>query len=166
MILAADDVRRQFIIKLDYILVFLLLNSGVSELSRSESIEIVWACGKNGWVPYGQKDVDGVSKWRAGTRDTEVRLDGRWTWATEEWRWRLRDNEREIGKSGEPWYIYNWMSFTLPFLLGPVFFRTALPCPGCYHLERGGMSLYDAVGINCKKGATTENQGAGVKYMG
>ena len=30
----------------------------------------------------------------------------------------------------------------------------------------GGMPLHDAVGINCKKGATTENQGSGVKYMG
>ena len=45
-------------------------------------------------------------------------------------------------------------------------FRTALPCSGCYHMERGGMPLHDAVGINCKKGATTENQGSGVKYMG
>ena len=26
--------------------------------------------------------------------------------------------------------------------------------------------LHDAVGINCKKGATTEFQGADVKYMG
>ena len=33
-------------------------------------------------------------------------------------------------------------------------------------LERGGMPLHDAVGINCKKGATTENQGSCVKYMG
>ena len=56
------------------------------------------------------------------------------------------------------------MSFTRPFLLGPVFFRTALPCSG-YHQERGGMPLHDAVGINCKKVATTENQGAYVKYM-
>ena len=30
----------------------------------------------------------------------------------------------------------------------------------------GGMPLHDAVGINCKKGATTENQGSAVKYMG
>ena len=51
------------------------------------------------------------------------------------------------------------MSFMRPFLLGPVFFRTALPCSGGYHLERGGMPLHDAVGINCEKGATTENQG-------
>ena len=58
------------------------------------------------------------------------------------------------------------MSFTLPFLLGTVFFRTAVPCSCGYHMERGGMSLHDAVGINCKKGTTTENQGSGVKYMG
>ena len=58
------------------------------------------------------------------------------------------------------------MSFTRPFLLGPVLFRTALPCSGGYHMERGMMPLHDAVGINRKKGATTENQGSGVKYMG
>ena len=57
------------------------------------------------------------------------------------------------------------MSFTRPFLLGPVFIQTALLCSGGYHLERIGMPLHDAVGINCKKGATTENQCAGVKYM-
>ena len=28
------------------------------------------------------------------------------------------------------------------------------------------MPLYDAVGINCKKSANTENQGSGAKYMG
>ena len=28
------------------------------------------------------------------------------------------------------------------------------------------MPLYDAVGMNCKKSAITENQGVGVKYMG
>ena len=58
------------------------------------------------------------------------------------------------------------MSVTGPFLLGPVFFMTALPCPGGYHLEMGGMPLHDAVGINCKNGTTTEYQGADVKYMG
>ena len=42
------------------------------------------------------------------------------------------------------------MSFTRSFLLGPVFFRTALPCSGGDHMERGGMPLHDAVGINCK----------------
>ena len=39
-------------------------------------IEMVWACGKNIWVPYGKNGVDGRSKWRVGTRETEVRLDG------------------------------------------------------------------------------------------
>ena len=50
------------------------------------------------------------------------------------------------------------------FLLGTVFF--ALPCSGGYHLERGVIPFHDAVGINCEKGATTENQGSVVKYMG
>ena len=57
------------------------------------------------------------------------------------------------------------MSSMRKFLLGPVFFRTALPCSSSYHMERGGMPLRDAVGINCKKGAITENQGSAVKYM-
>ena len=58
------------------------------------------------------------------------------------------------------------MSFTRSSLLGPVFFLTGLPCSGGYHMERGGMPLHDEAGINCRKGATTENQGSGVKYMG
>ena len=53
-----------------------------------------------------------------------------------------------------------------PFLLGPVSFGTTLPCSGGYHLERGEMPFHDAIGINSKNGATTENQGADVKYMG
>ena len=58
------------------------------------------------------------------------------------------------------------MSLTRPSLHDTVFFRTALPCSGGYHMERGGMRLHDAVGINCKNGAITENQGSAVKYMG
>ena len=54
----------------------------------------------------------------------------------------------------------------MPFLFGPVFFWTPLPCSSGYHMERGGMPLHDVVGINCKEGATTENQGPAVKYMG
>ena len=50
-------------------------------------------------------------------------------------------------------------------MLGTVFFRTALPCSGGYHIKRGGIPLHDAVGINCKKGASNENLGSGVKYM-
>ena len=33
---------------------------------------------------------------------------------------------------------------------GPVLFRTALPCTSGYYLERGGVPLYDVVGINCE----------------
>ena len=58
------------------------------------------------------------------------------------------------------------MNFTRPFLLGLVFFRTALPCSGGYHMEREWMPLHDVVGINCETGATTENQGSAVKYVG
>ena len=57
------------------------------------------------------------------------------------------------------------LSLTRPSLLGTVFFWTALPCSGGYHKERGGMLLHDAVGINCKKGATTENQDSAAKYL-
>ena len=58
------------------------------------------------------------------------------------------------------------MSLMRTSLLGTVFFRSALPCSGGYHMESGGLPLHDVVGINCKKGATTENQGSAVKYMG
>ena len=29
---------------------------------------MIWACGKNGRVSYGQKGVDGRSQWRTGMR--------------------------------------------------------------------------------------------------
>ena len=74
----------------------------------------------------------------------------RWPWAIEEWQYRLRDNARKIGKSGEHWGICNWLCFMQPFLLGMVFFGTALSYTGGYHLERGGMLLNDEVSINCK----------------
>ena len=82
---------------------------------------MVWACLKNGWVSFGQKGFDGRSKWRAGTRETEVILDG---WSEgglgqqrNDCAWRLGVNARKIVKSGEPWCISNWMSFTRHFCL-------------------------------------------------
>ena len=83
------------------------------------------------------------SKLGAGTRETEVRMDG---------------VKVALGNRGMT------VELPLPFLLGPLSFQTTLPCSGGYHLERGGMSLH-AVGINCKKRAT-EYKGADVKYMG
>ena len=59
-----------------------------------------------------------------------------------------------------------YFEFQVEIFAWPRVLRTALPCSGGYHLERGGMPLHDAVRINCKEGATTENQGADVKYMG
>ena len=58
------------------------------------------------------------------------------------------------------------MSLARPSSLDTVFFRTALPCSGGYHMVKGGMPLHDAVGLNYKKGATTEHQDSAVKYMG
>ena len=49
------------------------------------------------------------------------------------------------------------MSFTGLFLLGTVFFRTAIPCSGGITWKVEGY---------CKKGATAEYQGAYVKYVG
>ena len=47
---------------------------------------MVFACGMNGGVSYGQEGVDGGSKWKAGTRETELGwLDGvNVAWTTEE----------------------------------------------------------------------------------
>ena len=40
-------------------------------------------------------------------------------------------------------YVLN--EFHAAILLGPVYFRTALPCSGGYHMERGRIPLHDAV---------------------
>ena len=52
-----------------------------------------------------------------------------------------------------PWCVCDWASLARPSLLSTVFFRTALPCSGGYHMERGGMPLRDAVGMDCEGGA-------------
>ena len=66
---------------------------------------MVRACGKNGWVPDGQKGVDGGIMLRAGTRETEVGLDGWCGGCLGQQRndWRLR----ERSEGGEPWYMCN-----------------------------------------------------------
>ena len=43
------------------------------------------------------------------------------------------------------------IAFQQAFLIGHVFFQTALPCSGGYHLERGGIPLHNAVGETVKK---------------
>ena len=46
-----------------------------------------------------------------------------------------------------------------PCSLGPLFLALV-----AYHVERGGMRLYEAGGSNCKKDATYRYQGAGALY--
>ena len=62
------------------------------------------------WKEWIQKGVDGGSKCRAGTRETDVRLEGWGESGLGQQRnddGGLRVNARKIGKSGEPWYICN-----------------------------------------------------------
>ena len=64
-----------------------------------------------------------------------------------------RMHERSERVESPSTYVTEWVSRG-HFLFDPVFFRTALPCSGYYHLKRGWMPLHDGVGINCKKGTT------------
>ena len=52
---------------------------------------------------YGQKSVDGGSKWRAGMRKPRLG----WTDGVKVNRGMTVEAARKIGKSGEPWYICN-----------------------------------------------------------
>ena len=80
---------------------------------RSEIIEMVWVCGKKGWVPYGQK-VEVSGGWVRGRLrldwmdGVKVALGNRGMKVEVAWQWKIR-------KCGEPWYICNWMRFTWPF---------------------------------------------------
>ena len=86
------------------------------------------------------------------------------SWCKGHWRWRLRDNDRKIS-SGDPWCICKF--YTAIFALFPPSLRaSSRRALVAYHLERGGMLLDDAGGVNCEKRVTTEYQGAGAYYMG
>ena len=52
---------------------------------------------------------------------------------------------RQFAKDSKEWRALVHICLAL------CFFRTPLPCSGGYHLERGGMPLHDAVGINWKR---------------
>ena len=76
---------------------------------------------------------------------------------------------RQCGKDRKEWRALVHMElnkFHAPIFAWPYVLLDCPPCSGGYHMDRGGMPLHDAVGINCKNGSTTENQGSGVKYMG
>ena len=62
---------------------------------------MVWACGKNGWVPYGERMLmTEVSGGRVRRRPRLDFMDGVKVALGS-------DNERKIGKSGDPWSICN-----------------------------------------------------------
>ena len=72
---------------------------------------------------------------------------------------------QKLWRSGQPGeYVDDWVSCG-QFCTLPVFFRTPPRALVAYNQERGGMLLHDTVGMNCQKGATTEYQDAGAKYM-
>ena len=58
------------------------------------------------------------------------------------------------------------IQFNVSIFAWPCVLSVAVPRSGGYHLEMGGMSLQDTVGVNRKNGATTETHGAGAWYMG
>ena len=58
------------------------------------------------------------------------------------------------------------MSFMSHFCLALCSFGRSSSALVGYHMKRGGMPLRDDCMENCKMGATTENQGSGVMYMG
>ena len=72
--------------------------------------------------------------------------------------------ERSERVEGPGTYVTEY-EFHAAILLGTVFFRTALPCSGGYHMEMGGMPLQDAVGITVKRARLLKIK-AGVNYMG
>ena len=74
-------------------------------------------CLKNEPVKFGQKGVDGGSKWRAGMRQTEVRQDGWYESEIGQIRNDCGGCATNIRKSGEPGCICKRLSFTLPFWL-------------------------------------------------
>ena len=66
---------------------------------------------------------------------------------------------RKVRKSGEPWCTCDLMSLTRPFLLGAVFFLTALSCSGGYHLERGGLQYMMRLGQTLKRALLSKIKG-------
>ena len=96
-----------------------------------------------------RKTVDGV-KVALGTRRMTVEAARQCVKDRNEWRALVHTKLIEIHPA---------------ILLSIIKMAPVLPCSGGYHPERGGMPFHDAVGINRKKGTTTENQGAGVKHM-
>ena len=92
-----------------------------------------WVCSRPrlGWM-------DGV---KVAFCNRGVTVDSAWQYIKDRKKWRALMHEFHLALVHE---------FHLAILLGTVFFRVAFLCSGGYQLERGGMPLHDAVGINWK----------------
>ena len=93
---------------------------------------------------YGQKGVDGGSKRRESTRETEVGLD-RWCEGG-------LGQQRDVGRGWasmreEPWYICN-NEFPADIFAWPCVLVGRFPVLWWLSPGGGGMPLDDAVGIN------------------
>ena len=104
----------------------------------------------------------------AGTRETEVRLNG---WCEGGLMQQRNDGGgcatmRERSERVESPGTYVTESVSRSIFASHCVLSDRPPVLWWLSWERGGMPLHDAVGINCKRGATTENQGSGVKFMG
>ena len=80
----------------------------------------------------------------------------RWPWAPLGCQWRLRYSARKIGRSGEQRCIRRWMRLTRPFLLGPEFFRMALPPSIRLSNGEGLDAVTSCSRVNFKNDGTTE----------
>ena len=69
-------------------------------------------------------------------------------------------------KDQKEWRALELNEFYEAIFAWPCVLSDCPSCSGGYQLERGRMPLHVAVGINCKMGSTTKNQGTDVNYMG
>ena len=119
-------------------------------MPHQKSIEIIWQCER-------------MDEYRMARRVLMSEVSRERVWGRPMLGW--TGGELKIGKSGEPWCICNWMSFTRHFCLalcsfGPPSFAlmvTTWRGVGCRYMICGWDKL--------EKWATTENQDAGQIYV-
>ena len=104
----------------------------------------------------------------AGTRETEVGLDG---WCEGGLGQQRSDGGggaslRERSESVESPGTYELNEFHAAIFALLIVLSDCPPVLWWLSPGEGGMPLHNAVVINCKNGATFENQGVGVKYIG
>ena len=66
------------------------------------------------------------------------------------------NNGRKLGRSEEPMHMHTIEFHVAIFVWFLCFFGPLSRALVAYHPKRCGMPLYDAIGVNCEKGATTD----------